>query len=116
MATLFVDCGNTLITWNRVFNALGEDAWQPNWDVVAAAERWQTQGLGDVVIWSEKGEDDAQGWVRRVVPQMTISALAKDLKLPRAGDVAIDDVTIALPGVCCRPNQGFLIAPAAAAT
>ena len=111
MPTLFVDCGNTLITWNRVFNALGEEAWQPNWDVVAAAERWRSQGLGDVVIWSEKGEDDAQRRARRVVPRMTVSAIAKDLKLPRPGDVSIDDVTIAVAGVCYRPNQSFLVAP-----
>ena len=116
MATLFVDCGNTLIIWNRVFNALGEEAWQPNWDVVAAAERWQTQGLGDIVVWSEKSEDDAQRWARRVVPQMQVTALAKDLKRPLPGDVSIDDVTIAVAGVCYRPNQSFLVAPPPAAT
>jgi hypothetical protein len=57
MATLFVDCGDTLITGTRLFNARGEEAWQPNWDVVAAVERWQIQGHW--VTWSS-GRKKAQ--------------------------------------------------------
>src|SRR6476646_10558213 len=111
MATLFIDCRDTLITGKRLFNARGEEAWQPNWDVVAAAERWQHQGLGDVVVWSEKGADDAQVWARRVMPQLRMVFRTKDLRLPVAGDVSIDDERLAVLGVCYRPAQSFLVAP-----
>jgi hypothetical protein len=94
-----------------VFNARGEEAWQPNWDVVAAVERWQAQGLGDVVVWSEKGAADAEHWARRVMPQLRLVFRAKDLSLPRTGDSAIDDMALAVRGVCYRPSQSFLVAP-----
>ena len=111
MATLFIDCGDTLITRTRLFNARGEEAWQPNWDVVAAVERWQIQGLGNVVVWSEKGADDAQRWGRRLMPHHVLTFLAKNPARPRSGDVAIDDVALAMNGVCYRPAESFLVAP-----
>ena len=111
MRTLYLDCADTLVTWNRVYNARGEEAWQPNWDVVAAAERWQAQAMGKVVVWSEKGVSDAELWVRRLMPQLEVECRLKDMSLPRPGDVCIDDVTLPVLGVCYRPNQSFMVAP-----
>jgi hypothetical protein len=110
MHTLYLDCADTLVTWNRVFNARGEEAWQPNWAVVAAAERWQRQGLGGVVVWSEKGVGDAELWARRLMPQLRVECRFKDVSLPLAGDVCIDDVSLSVLGVCYHPNQSFLVA------
>jgi hypothetical protein len=45
------------------------------------------------------------------VPQLGLIAAEKDLSRPVPGDVAIDDVTLAMKGVCYRPSQCILIAP-----
>jgi hypothetical protein len=111
LSTLFIDCGNTLITWNRVFNARGEEAWQVNWDVAAAIERWQVQQLGEVVIWSEMGAEDAERWARRAVPHLAVKCRIKDSAVIQPGDTAIDDVSLVGAGVSYRPGQSFMIAP-----
>ncbi len=110
MATLFIDCGNTLVTWNRVFDARGKEAWQPNWDVVAAIERWLAQGLGEVVVWSEMGPQDAEKWARRIIPQLAVTCRLKDMSAPSVGDTAIDDVSLPGNGVSYRPSQSFMVA------
>lgn len=111
MATLFVDCDDTLVTWMPTHSIRGDRAWQPNWTVVAAMERWQKQG-GDVVVWSEKGIDYASTWARRAAPQLTLTSARKDVAKPGFADVAIDDLPLSTKCVCYRPTESMLVAPA----
>ena len=114
MPTLYVDCQNTLLLASTQF-AAGSDTWQTNWDVVAAIERWQQQGTGNVVLWSERGYEDAERWRRRVLPHLPgIECLAKDARLPVVSDVLIDDVPLNAKGTRYTPEQSFMVAPAPA--
>jgi hypothetical protein len=109
---LFVECDGVL--FSRTAGA-GPDAWEPNWDVVAAIERWQATDLGPVVVWSTNGADDAETWRRRVLPHLTaIEASAKDLRRPRTGDVLIDGARLTTAGTCYQPDQSFMVAAASA--
>lgn len=107
---LFVDCDDTLIVWKHGLSLRGDRLWEVDWDVVAAIERWQRQG-GEVVVWSEKGAEYASTWARKAVPHLALSAAAKDLRRPVARDIAIDDTSLAIRGVCYRPSQTMLVAP-----
>lgn len=109
MAVLFVDCDDTLVEWKRAKSLRGEPLWEPNWDVIAAIERWSRSG-GEVVVWSERGADYAATWARRAAPHLNLVSDKKDLTRPRSGDIAIDDTVLAINGVCYLPNQCMLIA------
>jgi hypothetical protein len=107
---LFVDCNHTL--FRSAKGLLRTDVWEANLEVVAAIERWLSQGEGRVVLWSERGAQDADMWRRRVMPQLeAIECLAKDAGLPAVGDVLIDDTAIAGRGVRYAPEQSFMVAP-----
>jgi hypothetical protein len=111
MRRLFVDCEHTLVTFNHVFDVKNQEAWEPNWEVVAAIERWQAQGLGDVVVWSDRGVEDATKWTRRILPHLAgITHLTKDRTLLNDGDVMIDDSMAALKGTRYSPQQSFMVA------
>jgi hypothetical protein len=111
--TLFVDCKDTLARTARGLK--GQDVWQANLDVVAAIERWQAQGAGHVVLWSERGADEAERWRKAIIPQlMAIECLARDARLPRPGDVLIAAVAMHASGTRYAPEQSFMVAPAQA--
>jgi hypothetical protein len=110
MPTLFVACANTLVTGTRLFNVRGEEAWQANWDVIAAIERWQSQARGDVVVWSDRGADDARRWATRALPHLDVLCQAKDARSVGVADVVIDDLQVETKGVSYRPAQSFMVA------
>ena len=73
--------------------------------------RTDGQKLGEIVVWSEMGVEDAERWARRVVPHLPLKCLLKDKSLIRPGDTAIDDVSLTSEGVSYRPTQSFMVAP-----
>lgn len=110
MRTLFVDCDDTLIIWMRTTSQRGDRLWEPNWDVIAAMERWMAAG-GTVVVWADKGAAYAATWARKAAPHLVVETDRKDLSRPQAGDATIDDMRLAVGGVCYLPDQCMLIEP-----
>lgn len=113
MNRLFVDCDDTLVIWDKAAehkDAAGGlyhgDKWQPNVLVVDAVARWKHAHMdGTVVVWSGGGVEYAGMWGRRLLFGVPHVAISKDIGIPTAADVCVDDQPIKVQGLLLTPEQ-----------
>ena len=114
-ASLFVDCDDTLIMWLDEYDQPkegqnpyggGSQRWRVNEGVRAGVLKWRKQNpRGEIVIWSGGGVDYARRWGWEVLPATDHIAHFKDPRIPRRGDVVVDDAELKTLGTLLTPQQ-----------
>lgn len=105
MSRLFVDCDDTLVIWQpenrkRADGLYMGDEWGSNDPLIDAIKAYLANNTDtQLIIWSGGGLNYADLWGRRILNQAGVHgwiALSKDNRLPRDGDLCIDDIELTL--------------------
>lgn len=108
MSKLFVDCDDTLVLWrDATQDAVG---YLPNHRLILAICNYLGHRRGtELVVWSSGGEEYARGWAREFFPGQEWWIAPKNMRIPQAGDVCIDDQLLVLgDGVTLLTWQHFV--------
>ncbi len=100
---LYVDCDDTLVLWLDGDGDVAEgpnpygtdgDRWKANAELVEAIGEWErnTPG-GEIILWTGGGKAYARVWEQRIYPEAA-DAISKDMRIPGADDLCIDDMPI----------------------
>lgn len=110
---LFVDCDDTLVLWTDASGAVEDDrghpygagakGWKPNEALIDCITRRRAE-FETVIVWSGGGAEYAGKWLERLLPWADFCA-SKDIKLPRADDLCVDDATLTVAGRLITPQQ-----------
>ena len=99
MTNLFVDCDDTLVLWPEkptgTLALYRGDAYIPNNDLIDAVNAYVRPG-DTLFVWSGGGVDYAAMWANKFFEPGAWVALAKDITVPKVGDVVVDDQVLAL--------------------
>lgn len=102
---LFVDCDDTLVFWlgkdgqplegQNPYGG-GSERWEANDQLLEALEGWgeAVPGGSGIIVWSGGGEQYAERWARLLRHVRGVTSMSKDIRLPTADDLCIDDMPI----------------------
>ena len=131
MPRLFVDCDDTLVLWlNQDGQPLegqnpyggGSDKYELNTALIGTVVDFLDTNPGwDLVVWSGGGSQYAKVWADRCFPfhdlhteephrtrwLLSAHVRTKDINLPVAEDVCVDDQSLGTPG-CVHTWQDFV--------
>lgn len=107
MKTLWVDCDDTLILWEKGATApnglyMGSE-WQKNEPLIEAIRSWE----GPVMVWSGGGKDYARMWAERceIDCDATWDKFGPNMKLVSEQDVCVDDQPLKVAGKVLTAEQ-----------
>lgn len=124
MPRLFVDCDDTLVLWldgdgtplggQNPYGG-GSDKYELNQALIdAVVDFMDTHREYELVVWSGGGAQYAKGWADRCFPFKDLlnddtdrrnwlqraHVRTKDINLPQASDICVDDQPLAVNGAC----------------
>lgn len=96
MPRLFVDCDDTIVTWNYVDgkeDLKWADGHEMNVPLIGLIDCILDEHKEyELVVWSGGGIEYAHGWAREANFQHPFTILAKDMRTPEQWDICIDDM------------------------
>lgn len=97
MVRVFVDVDDTLVRWAPETRGVihpygkGADDWEPNCDVIHLLRALKAEGA-EITVWSGGGEEWADYWADKLIPNLYDNAMDKYPRIPSQGEVYIDDL------------------------
>ena len=113
---IYLDCDDTLALYcyfdcghdEHPFGALSMP-WYPNEPLIAGVKAFRaTNPDALIVVWSGGGKDYARTFAERLLPGIydtTMDKWGDALKLPRPGDIVVDDCVIITAGTHYLPDE-----------